>query len=76
MSKADTILKELGFKVNMLYYGDDDLLYVNSNDDNQVIHFDLNNKVYHTTQHYEGGLDISITLHNAIHEKLKELGWI
>lgn len=69
MTKADKMFLDIGFKKEQEY----ELRYIN--DSYVEIDFDLINETY--CVHCLGRMiDIDTELHNAIHQQMKELGWI
>lgn len=73
MSKADKMFKELGYvtpKKDCI----NSIIYKYRMDGHEIV-FDKLNKEYHAQYH---NIVVTITAeeHLAIHEKLKELGWI
>ena len=77
MSKADKMLHSLG------YTNQDEneysVTYDNSNqvgnEDYKLINFDKKNKAFYVQEEYDPK-DITMQEYKAIHEKLKELGWL
>ena len=89
-SVAKEMFEELGFELelNLPYYGlieknKNNLLgytiqpYKKYNDERkEVIIFDLNYKTYKTYGISNTSLEITEELHQAIHQQMKELGWL
>lgn len=72
---AQEMFEELGYEI---YYTLEDVAwnapmeYIHH--DGLIIGFDLDDRVYYYSEHLL--IDTSIELHKAIHQQMKELGWI
>lgn len=74
MSKADKMFEELGFEKNV--WGSEETLSIRYESENKgAIVFVPLNKSFYGIEDFESK-DIMVKEHLAIHEKLKELGWI
>ena len=73
MSKADNIFEELGFEIKASRL--EVIRYKNNYHGGKLIEFNLEFKEYETSNSFKH-LDVDVKLHIAIHEKIKELGWL
>ena len=76
MSKADKMLDDLNFKIDI---NKKDLCFTKTNcygDVDISIFFDLKRKQYYVENEWGYGEAVDYGLHLAITEKLKELGWL
>lgn len=74
MSKADKMFDDMGYQKSEEYN------YIIYNIGNIEVQFDKNNEIVRTAQRIKGKLNLPMELDyrdiKAIHEKMKELGWI
>ena len=73
--KAKEMFEKLGYKIYDIKYYKNDICYIKGEDDEVRILFDLKQKEYLADIHYEGGIEMTVELHKAITQQMKELGW-